>query len=204
MRKLLTIWFILFLSLSLGNVVPVIACEECTPGLEGRRGRREHPGFRDDIQGERILRYLEENRPEVFEKLTRLKERSPEEYQRGLRRFGGRIRGKRFLEDLKREDPERYEKVARIKALERESRQLAGKYREINDPEEKETIKADLKDLLSKLFDLRQEEREVEMKRLERKLERLQEDIVRRRENKELIVNRRLKEMTGEADYLRW
>ena len=220
MKRLIAIGLILFLSLSLGNAVPVIAQEgrcECGCEEEGKRGRREgreRPGlegrrgrhFLEDLKEgeERILRYLEENRPEEFERLTRLKEKSPSDYWRVLGRLGRRIRGRRFLEDLKEDDPERYEKVVRIKELERESRQLARKYREINDPEEKETIRTNLNNLLSEIFDLRQEERETETKRLERELKRLREKIIRRWENKEAIVNRRLKEMTGEADYLRW
>ncbi|MCD5397508.1 hypothetical protein LR003_01065 [candidate division NPL-UPA2 bacterium] len=220
MKRLMVVWLILLLSLSLGNVIPVIAQEklcECgceeegkrgrrPPGLEGRRRGRERLGFGAVTQEEeeKILRYLEENRPEEFERLTRLRERSPSEYRRILGRFGKRIRRRRFLEDLKKEDPERYEKVVHIKELERESRQLARKYREINDPEEREIIRANLNNLLSEIFDLRQEERETETKRLERELKRLREKIIRRWENKEAIVNRRLKEMTGEVDYLQW
>ena len=213
MKKLMAVGLILFLSLSLGNAVSVIAQEELfdeegvvRPHMgfeEGRQGWRQHFDFGAVTQEEEdeALRYMEKNRPEEFERLTRLKKRNPLMYQGILGRI---IRGIHFLEDLKKEDPERYKRVVHIKELEQESRRLAEKYEEIDDPEEKETIKTDLKNLLSDIFDLRQKEREVEIERLRKELERLQEKIIRRRENKETIVNRRLKEMTGEADYLQW
>lgn len=165
MRKLLIIWLLLSLSLSLGSKVPVIAREE---------QRFESKGT--------------DYRP-------RIRMMGQEMWRRGDRQH---------LEELKKKDSERYEKVVRIGELRRESWQLAEEYKKAQDPEEKETIKADLKDLLNELFDLKQEEREAEMKRLEEKLKRLQENIIRRKENKRTIVNRRLREMTREDDYLQW
>lgn len=172
MRKLLTIWLIPFLCLSLGNL-QVIARED------------------QQCEGE-----ITDSHP-----LTACgRRKTPGREQRGRIKRGRPLEN--LLESLKEKDPQRYESLVRIKELERRSRQLAWEYREAT--EGKEAIKDNLRGLLNELFDLRQEEQEIRARRLERRLKKLQENIIRRKENKETIINQRLKKMTGEVDHLQW
>ena len=53
--------------------------------------------------------------------------------------------------------------------------------------------------MLEQHFDVRQQIRSLELKRLEEKLARLREVIERRDTSRELIVGKRLSEMLGEA-----
>ncbi len=50
---------------------------------------------------------------------------------------------------------------------------------------------------------MKQEQREAATKRLQKELDKLQENIIKRNESKAKIVNRRLGELTGK-DYLQW
>lgn len=61
-----------------------------------------------------------------------------------------------------------------------------------------------LKTKLSKLFDLRELDRQEEVKLLEKELSELKEALQFRLKNKSEIVERRLKELTGESKYLDW
>ncbi len=86
----------------------------------------------------------------------------------------------------------------------RESFDLAEKYRNTEDKKEKEKIKEQLRTILSQQFDLKEEEKNARIKRLEEEIIRLKDELVKRKKNKKEIVNRRLKELLGESRYLEW
>jgi len=69
---------------------------------------------------------------------------------------------------------------------------------------DKEKLKNELKADLNKLFDLKQTQKELEVKRLEQELKTLKESLKVRGDNKNSVVNRRLKELLNEEDYLDW
>lgn len=96
------------------------------------------------------------------------------------------------------------EKRMRIADLEQRSRQLAEEYKVLKGSQEKQTVKADLKGVLSEIFSLKQEDRKNQISRLEKELARLRATITKREKNKKAIATRRLNELTGEAQYLEW
>jgi len=108
------------------------------------------------------------------------------------------------LQRVKEEDPVRYERELQIRKLEEESRDLGRSIRKSKDESEKKQLRADLNKLLSNLFDLRELNRQDEIDRLRAELERLQQTLAKRQKNKVAIVERRLKQLTGEADDLDW
>ena len=105
---------------------------------------------------------------------------------------------------MKEWNPERYEQKKKEHALEIRGRQLAEKYRHNNDSKVKETIKKELSSILSQMFDIREKDREEEIKLLTEKLDHLKNVLEERKTKKKEIVERRLQEMLGEIDVLRW
>jgi hypothetical protein len=67
---------------------------------------------------------------------------------------------------------------------------------------EREQIKQEITEAVNRHFDIRQERRELQLKRLEEELARLKESIQARQQAREEIVKKRLAELLGETDDL--
>lgn len=151
-------------------------------------------------QEEEALEYVKEHYPERLEELEPLETRKPEKYKAGLSRA---YRELTYLERLKENEPERYERVLQEKKLESQARQLAQAFEEADEAKKAE-IKTEMKTVLARAFDLRQQNRQYEIQRLEAKLQELKENNQVRLDNKERIIEKRLEEMLGLKDELRW
>ena len=104
-----------------------------------------------------------------------------------------------FLEGwqtLQKSDPEMYKLRRADSDLERESRQLAMQYRQAPE-DQKEGIQAKLEKLVLKHFEVRQQRRTLELKRLEAELQRLRDSIEKRNKAREQIVKKRVSELLG-------
>ena len=152
-------------------------------------------------QEEEVLKYIQQAYPDRAERLIRWKDLRPEAYKNALSRA---FREMRFMEELKERNPERYARVSEEKLLESQSRELAQKYRQSDDDAEKEQLRKEMEDLLYKLFDYRQANRQDEIDRLEKRLAELKEATQERLENKTEIVERRLRELLGEQKGFEW
>lgn len=69
---------------------------------------------------------------------------------------------------------------------------------------EKPGIKTKLQTKLEQLFDLKEEERKLEVKMLEHQLQELKTYFEVRKNNKTQIINRRMQELLGMGEYLDW
>ena len=69
---------------------------------------------------------------------------------------------------------------------------------------EKEKIKKELEKNLNNLFDLKEMQRESEVKVLEVEIKKLKQKIASRKNNKSTIIRRRTEELLGEEKYLDW
>ena len=104
---------------------------------------------------------------------------------------------------MERNDPEMFELIQQDYRLERESRDLALQYRDA--PEDRrEAIRGKLQEAVAQHFESRQERRLLELKRLEEELGRLRESIDKRKEARDDIVHRRVGELLGDDDPLRF
>jgi len=103
------------------------------------------------------------------------------------------------------DEPERQlmEQEKKIAILEVETEVLAYKYKKLND-KGKRALKSKLNRKLYQLFDLREKQRALEIKRIQEELARLQDAVKVRKSNKEMIISRRLMELTEGEDYLDW
>ena len=98
--------------------------------------------------------------------------------------------------DMLRNDPEMRELLQKDGQLERDSRQLAAQYQQAA-TEKREEIKKEVGELVSKQFNVRQQRRNLELKRLEDQLQRLREAVSRREKARKELVEKRVSELLG-------
>jgi hypothetical protein len=83
--------------------------------------------------------------------------------------------------------------------LERQTRELGMQYRGAPEPR-REEIKKELTKLVNHHFEVRQQRRELELKRLDKEIQRLREAIERRMKAREELVGKRVKELLGDRE----
>ncbi len=125
--------------------------------------------------------------------------------QGGPRRFGHPGGSPRWPHDnwdaLQRNDPEMYELLVKDNELDSRARQLAVQHRRA--PIAGRTaIKKELEQLLGRHFEIRQQRRVLELKRLEEELERLRNAIELRNKAREELVGKRITQLLGEQEGL--
>jgi len=128
--------------------------------------------------------------------------REHEERERAERRERGNVE-RRDRGERREEDPEAFERAVRERGLERDAETLAREAEGLKG-EPREKAIARLRKLLSEAFNMRQEEMRTEMHELEEALTRVKTLVEKRQKNRDLIIERRIKELTGELDHLEW
>jgi hypothetical protein len=106
---------------------------------------------------------------------------------------------------MRRPDPD----VVREAELERQVQERVDAYRNhrVGSPEaekERDTIQKEIVKLVNEQFNLRQERRENELKLFEEQIKRLRETIEKRQKAREEIIERRVKELLGQDDDMRF
>ena len=102
-------------------------------------------------------------------------------------------------ENLQKNEPEMYKLLVAERDLERQERELSIQYRRAPGPQ-RAAVKAELKELVGKHFEVRQQRRMLELKGLEKELRRLREAIDRRNEARDALVGKRITQLIGEDD----
>ncbi len=110
----------------------------------------------------------------------------------------------REMRELKQRDPERFRQQQEMSEMERRSAELGQKIRRATDAEVKKQVTTELKELLSKLFDLRQQEREKSLQQLEREVKEVREALEKRKAKRDEMIQRRFDQLTGRAEMLEW
>jgi hypothetical protein len=178
------------------------------------------------------MRLLAEHRPELAERLERVRREDPKRFERILMEALAPRIERALDEEAERPlgprggllppgerpapPPEQAEFEQRMRALheeeehlERHSQELAQRLRELRrddpNPEAREGLRRELIETIQRHFDVRGELRRAEVQQMERelrnlheRLERLQQDLERRAEQREVIVRRRAHELLGE------
>ena len=102
------------------------------------------------------------------------------------------------------DDPEA-EKLTRSEhELDQQTRELIAKYAETEDNQVREKAKTQLREMLLKQFTLQNQRRELELRRIEERLSKLREQLKRRTDAREQIVDQRLQQLVNEAEGLGW
>ncbi len=107
------------------------------------------------------------------------------------------------LLELREEAPEEFEGIVREMRLEREAEELAEKITKSRG-KDREEVKGALQKVLQQAFDLRQREMKAEVAEMEDELTNLKKLIEKRQQHRDAIVERRMKQLTDEQDFLDW
>ena len=156
-------------------------------------GRERRP---QGISPEELRPWIKENEPETWKQLQRLEESNRrEEAQRMLLEAGPRMRD---MKELKERDPKGWERLQELRTMDRRSVELGERARQAG-AADREAVQGELKVLLGKLFDLREENRSRELGELKRRVAEIEKSLAERKAKKDGIVERRRRELMGEA-----
>jgi hypothetical protein len=100
---------------------------------------------------------------------------------------------------MRNNDPEMYKLLKEDAELDRKSRELAVEFRRAP-KDQREKIKLLLEQVVNQHFEVRQQRRSLELKRLEEELKSLRDRMDRRAKARKEIVNKRVSELLGVED----
>ncbi|MFO7871058.1 MAG: hypothetical protein R6V03_06460 [Kiritimatiellia bacterium] len=107
------------------------------------------------------------------------------------------------LLETKRRNPDKFRKLLKEKELENAARRLAKETAKSKGEERKEKL-LELRRVLAEAFEVKQSIMKEEVRSMEKDLDELKGLVEQRDANSELIISRRLNEMAGEEEHLRW
>jgi hypothetical protein len=102
------------------------------------------------------------------------------------------------------DDPEMAKLAAAEAELGDSSEALLTQYAAADKPEDQKRLKAELRDALAKQFDVQRQERELELARVEERIKKVREQLKKRNDAREWIVDRRLDQLINDVDGLGW
>lgn len=175
-------------------------------GPGGHKGRAVHPRRPRHIP-EEFVGWLGDNYPEDANELSLLKERHPRRYGE---RLGLDMRRWGHIYRAWKRSPELAEVLKDDMELKKERNEVLAEYRGASESE-KEALRSQLEEVVSKRFELIVKRKEIRYQELLKELERLQEKVTARKENlqswkdpgfKRANVKERLEELlSGEEDF---
>jgi len=105
---------------------------------------------------------------------------------------------------LRQMNPDEFKREKEIHHFEFRSQDLSRRIREAGKGPEKEKLVKDLTGVVGQLFELREKQRAEEAARIEQELQKIRSLLEERRKNRDLIIERRVKQLMGEEDTLNW
>ena len=101
-------------------------------------------------------------------------------------------------------DPEMAEFAEAEMELAHYADQVLSLYVAADKADDQKRLKTDLRDMLTKQFDVQRQRRELELSRIEERVKKLRDQIKKRNDARDTIIDRRLEQLTNEADGLGW
>ncbi len=147
------------------------------------------------------LDYFAQHNPRGADELLEMKAINPRAYTVHIQNI---LREKHHHERLQKENPARFERESKIRELERQGQELGESYRKAQDEAARKMLRGNLASIITQLFDLREMNRQEEVKRMEAELARLKETLVQRQKNRAGIIERRIQQLAGEAGAMEW
>jgi hypothetical protein len=105
------------------------------------------------------------------------------------------------MERLQQDDPEMHQLLVSDDELDRQALDIAQQIRSAK-PEDRAKLKTELAEVVGKHFEVRQQRRELQIKRMEEELKRLRDAITTRNDWRGEIISKRVAELTGEVNPL--
>jgi hypothetical protein len=102
------------------------------------------------------------------------------------------------------DDPEMAKLAVAEAELADSSEALLTQYAAAEKPDDQKRLKAEIRDALEKQFDVQHQRRELELARVEDRIKKVREQLKKRNEARETIVDRRLDQLINDAEGLGW
>jgi hypothetical protein len=102
------------------------------------------------------------------------------------------------------DDPEMAELAQSEAALANESEELVGRFAETDNAADRKQVAGELRQTLAKQFDVQRKRRELELSRIEERVRKLRDQIKKRDDARETIIDRRLDQLINEVEGLGW
>ena len=103
-------------------------------------------------------------------------------------------------EQLKQDDPEMFALVKADSEMEAQTRQLVDQYHRAANDADREQIRGKLTAVVENHFAVRQQRRELEVKRLEAQLDRLRNSLKKRTEERQKLIDEHLNRLLGDDE----
>ena len=142
---------------------------------------------------------VKKGEPEFGAMLSRLKDADPDRFRMELWHWQ---QEHRHAKDVEQQDPERAKRILRTGALERKVHAQAAMLPASGAARDAKV--AELKTSLHELFALREQARRDEIDQLEKRIADLRSSLDDRKSHEDEIVSRRLEELLGKDDVLKW
>ena len=147
------------------------------------------------------LTFVETYHASRLDDFRRMKIAQPEQYARTITDIWRRAEQ---LSILQKEDPQRYDMEIRQERLDEKTFVLAQTSRTAKEEKEKQNTRQQLEASVNEQFDLREQIKEAEVKRMDGELQRVKEKLKQRRANKSEIVKQRINQLLNAGSGLEW
>lgn len=182
--------------------------------VDNERGERILRAYGGEMTQEEEEKYLKKLSPEAKTKLEEIKKLNKNKYYQLLRgqdfyRNSGFYEPLISLYETQRGEYTSKKFEAQSEASKKQTEAeidvelILLKYKNA-DETQRQKLRGELYNALGKLFDVRESFKQEEIKNLEKRLQELKESLNTRKQNRENIVSRRIKELLNEKDELRW
>jgi len=155
----------------------------------------------DPVKERETLEELRNDNLSYYKELMDLRKRHPQTYKKVIL---GEIKKLQFMTEMRESNPEVYKKLLKVTELENKVNDLAKLYSAAENNERKAELKNEIKNLLSELFELKEEKYNIELNELENQIKTLKSKISKRKENKEKIIGKRLENLMSSDETLEW
>ena len=173
-----------------------------SPLQSGAQQKEVSPGklFGPEME-QAALKFVKTYHPSKVEEFKHIKMGEPDHYAVIIMEIWRRTEE---LNMLKKEDPQHYDLEIRQEILEEKTSVLAESYQNARNEKERQNIKQQLETAISEQFDIREQIKESEVKKMEAELQRVKEQLRQRKAHKSEIVSRRVKELLNASIGLGW
>lgn len=166
----------------------------CSPGIS--------PGDDTPMSNRQVINWISSHVPRALDELKRLRREDPGGYAQELENISEQIA---YIEMIRGENADLAVRLIEAENLELESWDLADRIAGTRDPGQKQSLTAELHQVLARIFDIRQDERTSEIAALEREVAELKRIMTKRKQQREAIIKKRLEEMTEvEEEGMSW
>jgi len=184
---------------TLAGIVAAGPLQARNPGPDGSRHKadRRHDNRKDHMDEWTIPPLFKELSPFTASRMEEMADMHSGKFRRVAQRVH---RMMREMEGRQLPAMEEFERRANMMMMGDEIERLADKFRAAKDEKDRARLEKKLKEKLAALFDEKETAQRSRIKRMKKDLEEMKAKLDKRRRIRDRIIQRRLEELTGDAD----